>query len=267
MESMVKLSVVIITYNEEKSIEKCLASVAGVADDILVVDSGSTDKTEEICKAFGAQFIHNAFITHAQQKNFAISKAQQDWILLLDADEQIEPSLKNKIKVVISHPLLFDAYRINRQNFFMDKKIGYSGWQNDNVIRLFRKDVCHYDQKLVHEELITEGKVGVLEEKIIHHTYKGLSQYLLKLDYYTTLSAYDQLNSTRKISLYHLALKPFFRFLKHYLFNLGFLDGKVGFIIASFSAYSIFLRYLKMWRIMKGENLINNPIIAGAIKN
>ena len=243
---MSPLSVIVTTFNEAANIAACLESVKW-ADEIIVVDSFSTDETVAISQQYTSNILQRKYSGPSDQKNWAIPQAQHDWVLILDADERACDGLKNEITTLLQQEVLKDAYWIPRQSFFMGKKIRYSGWQGDAVIRLIQKNKCRYNDQQVHEEIITDGiKVGRLNNKLQHYTYKNLQHYLAKTERYAEWSAQDHLKKTPRVTLYHLWLKPLFRFIKHYFFQLGFLDGKVGFIISAIMAWGVFLRYAKI---------------------
>ncbi len=247
------VTAIIPCKNEEANIAEAIQSVSW-ADEILVVDSYSTDRTVAIAKQSGAKVLQRPFDTHARQKNWAINNATHNWIFILDADERVPVALTVEIKNLLQkHEKAEVAYWIRRQNYFMGKPVRYSGWQYDKVIRLFRRDKCRYPEVQVHEEISATGPVGTLQNKLVHHTYRGLRQYLEKWDYYTWLSAKDRGHKTSRVTLYHLAIKPIIRFFRHYIWFQGFLDGKVGFIISYMAAVSVFMRYLKLWRLQEGE--------------
>ncbi|HSI91312.1 MAG TPA: glycosyltransferase family 2 protein [Adhaeribacter sp.] len=244
---MPKITAIIPAKNEAKNIAEAIAAVKW-ADEIIVIDSFSTDETVAIAQGFAeVKVLQRIFDTHARQKNWAIAQAANPWIFVLDADERVPPELEQEIKLLLQTEPPNVAYWISRQTYFMDKPVRYSGWQNDKVIRLFRKD-CRYAEVHVHEEIAAAGPVGQLKHKLVHYTYTTIAQYLEKWDRYTTLSAKDRGRKTKEVTLYHLALKPAVRFLRHYVLKLGFLDGKVGFIISYMAAVSVFMRYLKLWR-------------------
>jgi glycosyltransferase involved in cell wall biosynthesis len=247
------VTAIIPCKNEEANIAAAIQAVSW-ADEILVVDSYSTDRTVAIAKELGVKVLQRPFDTHARQKNWAIDQAAHNWIFLLDADERVPLLLSVEIKNLLHNQQNTQvAYWIGRQNYFMGQQVRYSGWQYDKVIRLFRRDQCHYPEVQVHEEIKANGPVGHLKNKLLHHTYRGLRQYLEKWDYYTWLSAKDRSHQTTRVTLYHLGLKPIVRFLRHYIWFRGFLDGKVGFIISYMAAVSVFMRYLKLWRLQEGE--------------
>lgn len=251
---MQKLTAVITTYNEEENIERALKSVLW-ADEIIVVDSYSTDKTVFLAQKWAHKVLQNKYESPAKQKNWIIPQASHSWIFLLDADEWSTPELQQEIQQILTKGTEISAFWIKRQNYFFGKKIRYSGWQNDAVIRFFRRDECRYKDLLVHEEIQTNGQVGKLKNKIHHNTYTKLGNILTKVEKYSSWGAYDRVNKTKKITIFHLMVKPFFRFFRHYIIKLGILDGKEGLIISVISSYNVFLRSLKILRIKQGENI------------
>ena len=253
---MPKITAIIPTKNEAKNIAAAIESVSW-ADEILVIDSYSTDETVAIAQQKGAKIIQRVIDSFGKNKNYAISQATHPWVFILDADERVTPELQAEILNLLQTEPEKTAYWIYRQTYFMDKLVKYSGWQSDKVIRLFRKD-CRYKEVNVHEEIATEGEVGVLKNKLLHYTYNTIEQYLEKWDRYTTLSAKDRAAKTKEVTLFHLAVKPAVRFLRHYIIKLGFLDGKVGFIISYMAEVSVFMRYLKLWRFQE-ENKPGKP--------
>ena len=250
---MEKVTAIIPCYNEEKNIERAIQSVKW-ADEIMVVDSYSTDKTLEIAKKHTSFTLQHEYENSAAQKNWAIPQANHPWIFLLDADEVVTPELQSEVKSILQKNTPHDAFWIKRQNYFMGKKLKYS-WSGDKVIRLFKRDTCKYQPLHVHAEIITEGSISQLKNKIEHHSYeyKSLERHLKRMDIYTTWGAYDRVEKVGKVTMFHLFLKPFWRFIRHYFIQLGMLDGKVGFVIAVMSSYTVFLRSLKLWRIKEGE--------------
>lgn len=246
-----KVTAIIPTLNEEENIERALESVQ-FADEIIVVDSFSTDRTIEIAKSFGARILQRKYETAAIQKNWTIPQASHDWIVLLDADEWITAPLQEEIQQVINNEPKEVAFWIGRNNTFMGQRIRYSGWQNDRVIRLFRKSHCQYDDKRVHEEVEADGQVGTLVNRIEHDTYRTFDHYVEKLNRYAWLQAHDYDKKVKRISLVHILVKPPVRFCKHYFLGLGFLDGFPGFMISILQAYAVLTRYAKLWLIRRG---------------
>ncbi len=248
----VKITAIIPTKNEEDNIEAAIKSVS-FADEIIVVDSFSTDRTVEIARKYADKVVQHEYINSAAQKNWIIPQAKNEWIIILDADERITPQLRDEILHILSRPTEYVAFWIGRINYFMGKRIRFGGWGKDKVIRLFRKSKCRYENKHVHAEIIADGKVGKLKNKIIHYTYKNFNDYYSKLLKYSTWGAKDRLNKIDNVGFFYLSVKPFLSFINVYIFRLGFLDGKVGFILAKLLAHYVFLRYLKIWLMKRGE--------------
>lgn len=251
---MIKLSAVIITYNEEEHIEKCLKSLLDIADEIVVVDSYSDDATVEKANRLATRVLQREFDFYGAQKNYAISQAKHEWILLLDADERVTPELKTEILAMLKQDnISFDAFSIKRINHFMGQKVNYSGWRNDSVIRLFKKGLCQYDKKNVHESLQVNGSTGKLKHKLLHYTYQDFDKYMRKLNQYATLQAKDYDKKTGKLTPYHFVIKPFWGFVKHYILQSGFRDGVVGLTIGYTQGYVVFMRYVKLWLLRKNR--------------
>ena len=255
---MTKITAIIPTFNEESNIQKALDAVS-FADEIIVIDSFSTDKTIAIVQKTKAIIVQRAFDNFSNQKNFAIGKATNDWIFLLDADETISESLQKEIQKVINTTTTFAAFYIYRNFFFKRKKLKFSGWQRDKVIRLFRKDNCRYKGK-VHEEIYTEGEIGFLQEKINHYSYKNYNQYKSKLKSYAKLQAEELLVVGKFVTPYHLFIKPLARFFIQFFIKLGFLDGVQGFVISWVHAFGVWRRYMEVlklkFRVKKSTNSI-----------
>lgn len=254
---MKKVTAIIPTYNEADRISNAIESVHW-ADEIMIIDSFSTDQTLEIAAEYPVIILEHEYIGPADQKNWAIPKASHEWIFILDADEEVSPALESEIKAILSQKEIEEsAFWIPRVNYYMGKKVRYSGWQNDGVVRLFKRDECRYAQKRVHEEIETNGKTGKLSEPLLHFTYKNLGELLKKVDRYSTWKAKDKVEKGERSGLISMITKPTFTFVKSYFIRFGILDGKVGFIICVISSWSVFLRQLKIWRIREGEKLEN----------
>ncbi len=256
---MEKITAIIPTFNEEVHIKEAIESVLW-CDEIIVVDSFSTDKTVEIVKTFPqVRLLQHEYEYSAAQKNWIIPQASHPWIFLLDADERPTPELITEVKNILQHGTPFSGFWIFRRNHFMGKRIEYSGWQSDKVIRLFKKSECKYQNKHVHAEIESKGEISILREKLIHYTYKDLSSYLKKADRYTTWGAIDRFQkfqkSGRKITILYLFFRPFGRFLRHYFWRLGILDGTHGFVVSGMAAFNVFIRAVKIWRLQNGEKL------------
>lgn len=246
---MPKLSVTIITFNEESNIGRTLESVKW-ADEIVVVDSGSTDKTVDICRQYTEHVIHQDWLGFAKQKNFAIDKATGEWILSLDADEPIEEMLAEEIRDIITSPTAFDGYYIPRKTFFLGKQIRHGGWYPDYNLRLFRKNKGRFEERAVHEAIKVQGTAGRTGYAIKHFAYPDLTSYMSSINKYSSLAVDVMVKKgigIFKTSSVNILLRPLFTFLLRYIFRLGFLDGKHGLILNLFHAYYVFAKYAKAW--------------------
>jgi len=239
-----------ITYNEEANIERFVKSMS-FADEIIIVDSNSTDKTVEIAKTHHVKVIKRKFDDFASQKNFAIKQANFDWIVFFDLDETISPELASEIKSSIADPGTFEAFKVNRNFHFMGKRIKYSGFQNDAVVRIFKKSNAQYSSNLVHETLEVDGNIKTLKHRSDHFSYKGFDQYNNKLTQYSQLQAKTLYTKNLRPNLYHFLMRPCYRFWHQYFIRLGVLDGKEGFILAYTSAFAVFKRYLYLWTMYR----------------
>lgn len=251
---MEKITAIIPCFNEEVNIRSAIESCL-FADEIICVDSFSTDKTVDIIKEYPqVKLLQHEYVHSAAQKNWTIPQATHDWIFLLDADETTNEKLIQEIKDTVNSNPTKVAFWIKRQNYFMGQKLNHV-WKGDAVIRLFRKSKCKYQDKHVHAEIETNGEVGRLKGTMAHDTYKGkgLEAHLLKGQRYTTWAALDRVNKIKKVTSYHLIVKPFFAFLKRYILQRGILDGKPGLVISSMGAWNVFIRNVKVWRMHKGE--------------
>lgn len=249
-----KVTAIIPAGNEIHNIEEVIASV-DFADEILVVDSLSTDGTYEKASTLATRVIRRDYGYSASQKNWAIPQASHPWILLVDADERVTPQLKEEILTILQNPPQDDtvAYWIGRNNHFMGERVYHSGWRNDSVIRLFKRDYCRYEDKQVHAEIIADGKVGRLKNKFYHNTYTTFDAYLEKMNRYAWWQAKDYDKKTGTLTGYHFVIKPFWGFFKHYIIQGGFRDGVVGIAIGYIQGYVIFMRYIKLWLLRKNR--------------
>ena len=250
-----KLSIGIITLNEEKTLGKVLDSVKEIADEIIVVDSGSADKTVEIAKSFGAKVSNEDWKGFGPQKNSVLDKCSGEWILLLDADEIVSPELAQKVKSIINNVTSYSVFKINLCSVCFGKELKHGGWSNNYHIRLWKNGTVGYDDSLVHEGFITNENIGKINEKIFHHTYLTLQDYFDKFNRYTTLGAKEYYRRNKKVSLFNLTLNPFFKFIRMYFIRGGFLDGVEGFMIASASAMYTMVKYFKLREIYKNRNI------------
>lgn len=237
------ITAIIPTLNEQDFIEDAIASVS-FADEIIVIDSFSTDRTLELARRYEVKIVQRKFDNFSNQKNFALELAAHDWIYVLDADERLSPDLKVEILAAAKDPKDCVGFYIYRTLYFQESKIRFGGWQTDKVMRLFRKDSCTYDGKLVHEKIVYQGKAGFLKNRIDHFSYRDYEQYTGKLEFYAKLQARELLGAYKEIPLTHRWIKPGFRFMVLYFLRFGFLDGQQGFTLARTHAKAVSKRYV-----------------------
>lgn len=246
-----KISACIITYNEEDRIEETLKSLFEVADEIIVVDAFSTDKTPEIVRNYNVRFFQRKWDGYSNQKNFAISQVKYPWILSIDADELISSELKKEILELKKGEPENDGFSFRRKTFYLGKWIRHSGWYPDKKIRLFRKESAYWEGDYVHEKLVFKGKVKELRGELLHYSYRNLSDHVLRIERYSTLAAEKLLKEGEKSSYLKILLLPLFTFLRGFIFKRGFLDGIHGLIISFFSSYYVFLKFAKLLELQR----------------
>ncbi len=251
---MVKFSIIIPCLNEEKNLRELLPLLVGQSDDIILVDSGSTDKSVELAKSFHLKLLQQEFINYADNKNRAILKSLHEWVLLLDADERPDLLFFEEIHKILNLKEEYKAYWIRRNTFIGAKRIYYSGVQKDKVIRFFKKGFAYYPPVTVHEEMRVDGKIGFLQSRLNHYTAENFEQFEGKIDKYARLLAVERNNQNLQLNLYHFYLKPFFRLFKHFIIQAGFLDGKTGWQFSLAMAKGVRKRYVFM-NEMKKTNL------------
>jgi glycosyltransferase involved in cell wall biosynthesis len=247
-----KLSAVIITYNEERNIERCLTSLQGVADEIVVIDSFSKDKTEEICKSFGVTFIQNPFDGHIQQKNFAIQSATHDWILSLDADELLAPELQDSIAEVKVNQE-FNGYKMSRLTNYCGYWVKHCGWYPDTKTRLIDRNFGKWEGVNPHDRLdLKKGEsVGFLKGDILHYSYYTQEDHLKQIEYFGDIAANELFQSGGKSNWLKITVKTTAQFIKSFILKKGILDGTTGFTISRLSAYATYRKYYKLLKLQK----------------
>jgi glycosyltransferase involved in cell wall biosynthesis len=244
--SSVTLSVIVIAKNEEQRLPRCLGSAA-FADEIIVLDGGSTDRTVEIAKSQGARVeVSNDWQGFGPQKNRALSMATKDWVLSLDADEEVPSELAAEIREKLHSPAC-DCYEVPRLSEFCGRFLRHSGWYPDYVARLFKRGTARFSDDLVHERLVPGGGVGRLRQPLIHRGYRGASDTLRKIDRYSTAWAEQALAAGRRANFASAPLHGLTAFIKTYLIRRGFLDGQAGFAVAISSAEVTYYKYFKLW--------------------
>ncbi|MCF6155019.1 MAG: glycosyltransferase family 2 protein [Candidatus Brocadia sp.] len=244
------ISACIITLNEESRIRDCLGSVKWV-DEIIVVDSFSTDKTVDICREYTERVYQRAWPGHIDQKNYTIGLAKNDWILSLDADERLSPGLIPEIQEVIRNPGDTIGFLFPRCTFYLNRWIYHGGWYPNYQLRLFRKGFGLFQGINPHDRFFVNGKTRYLKCDIYHFTYENFSHQLRTINNYSDIFA-DVNERGKRFSLFQLIFRPLWKFIQLYILKMGFLDGLSGFIIATSSAFYVFAKYVKLWE--RGQN-------------
>jgi glycosyltransferase involved in cell wall biosynthesis len=253
----VVLSVCIITHNEEANIARTLESVKGIADEMIVVDSGSTDKTVELARARGAKIFVEEWRGFSKQKNAAIAKASGDWILSLDADEEVSPELAASIKTLLKSGKAApecDGYMVGRKNFYLNRWLKRSGYYPDRKLRLVRRGMGEFEDRAVHESMHSTGKIGRLDGDLIHHAYATLESFIDHANRYSSLGGQMEASErTVGFSVANIVLRPFGAFIYRYFFRLGFLDGREGLLVHLNHAAYVSWKYAKAWEYSKNS--------------
>jgi len=240
------ITAILITLNEEDNIEKCLQSISWV-DEIIVVDSGSKDRTEEISKKYTKNFFYSEWSGFGRQKQKALDKATSEWVLSIDADEIITEKLKEEIIKIISSENYLNGYKIPRRSFYMGKFIKHCGWYPDYVTRLAIRNSCFFSEDIVHERLIlTNGNEGFCKFNIEHFPYKSITHHIEKINKYSELSAIKMFENNQEVSWLKILITPFFGFFRAFFLRAGFLDGWQGLVVSMSTGLIGFLKYLKL---------------------
>ncbi len=252
---MIKLSSVIITFNEERNIGRCIESLVGIADEIVVVDSGSTDKTEAICRSFGVKYIYHTFEGYGEQKNFAVSHCSFEHILSLDADEALSPELKETISA-LKNKWDKDGYSFNRLTNYCGKWIHHCGWYPDSKLRLFKKNQGKWSESKLHEKLILNDPENCesINGDLLHFSYYSIEEHIKQVNKFTEMASKDDFKEGKRSSILLILVAPVIRFIRDYFIHLGFLDGYYGLIICRISAQASFIKYVKLYELQKINN-------------
>lgn len=249
-----KLSVIIITHNEESNIVDCLRSVSW-ANEIIIVDSQSTDRTVELAKQFTQKIFTTEWKGFAAAKNFALQKVVNEWVLSLDADERVTPELSFEInRVITDNSNNIVGFEIARRAYFLGKWIKHCGWYPGFVTRLFKSSAVKFNEMRVHEKIEITGDVGRLQYDLLHFTDDTLFQYLEKFNRYTSLAAEDLVEGGKKSTFFDILIRPPYLFLKMFLIRFGFLDGMHGFVLSLLSANYVFVKYAKLRELTKAAS-------------
>jgi glycosyltransferase involved in cell wall biosynthesis len=247
---MARLSVTVITLNEEQNISACLESVRW-ADEIVVVDSQSQDRTVELARTYTERIISVPWQGFSINKNLALEQARMDWILSLDADERVTPALREEIRAILQADGPADGYRLARKNYFCGRWIKHLGWYPDYTIRLFRRHTGQFGDRKVHEGILINGQVGTLQHPLEHYTYRTVSDFVQRMDRYSQLAAQELVKQGRRPLWGELLWRPWFTFLNLYVVKKGFLEGKTGFTLAVLYSMYNFLKYLQFRQLRK----------------
>jgi glycosyltransferase involved in cell wall biosynthesis len=245
---MVPLSATIVARNEAANIARCLESLRWV-DEIVVVDNQSSDATGEVCRAFGCRVLVSEWLGFGRLKQMAIDAARHDWILALDADEVVSDALRERIRAQLASEPPHAGYRIRFQGHYLGRPLRHAGWGHEYHVRLFDRRRGHYRDRRLHESWQVDGPKGELEEPILHYAYPTIAAHLEKIDRYGRLGAQQLFDEGRRASLVGAAARGAHRFLKMYLAQGGFRDGREGFVLAAISAYGVFHKYLRLWEL------------------
>ena len=243
---MNKISVVVITKDEEKNISDCLKSVQW-ADEIIVVDSESSDRTVELAKQFTDKIFIRKWEGYVPQKKYALSLARNEWILSLDADERVPVELKDENLNLA--PGQFSGFKIRRKNFLLKKEITSCGWEKDYQLRLLKKDKAGLSDRLVHEKFIVDGQVDTLKNPMLHYTFSSFSEYLDKINYYTSLKAQELFRKKKKVGMWTIISHTVSAFFAFFFIKRGFKDGVNGMIISLLHSVSTMMNYIKLWEL------------------
>jgi len=250
---MPKLSVTIITFNEENNIRDCLESIKW-ADEIIVVDSNSTDNTVSICREYTDRIIQRDWPGFLKQKQFAQEQANGEWILNLDADERLSPEACQEIKqeIINANPAV-DGFVFPRQSYYLGRWIKHGGWYPDAKLRLIRKGTGRWSGESLHEKLVCDGKVKRLKGRILHYVYRDITHQIETVDNFSRIAAEIWLKKDKRFKLFLLLTKPPLSFLTTYFWKGGILDKVPGFVISIITAYYVFLKYAKLWELQKEQ--------------
>lgn len=257
-DSSPKVTACLVTYNEEEGILAALNSVAFV-DEIVVVDSHSTDRTREIVRAFRGRnrrgevveprVIERDWPGHVEQKNFAVTSASHDWVLCLDADERLSAEARSAVEQVLSEPPDADGYSFARKTFYLGRWILHGGWYPDRKLRLFRRSAGQWGGVNPHDHVYVNGRSRALEGDILHYSYRAIEEHIRQINFFTDIAAAEKHKAGVRFPVLRMLLHGPLKFFKMYFLQLGFRDGRAGFLVASLGAYYVFLKYAKLWEL------------------
>jgi len=245
-----EISTVVISYNEQDNIERCLKSVAPFSSEVIVVDSNSTDRTVELAQPLATRVITQDWLGYGLQKQFALKQAAGDWVFSIDADEEVSPELCEEI---LALDFSVDGYYMPRKVWYLGRWIMHSGWHPGYILRLFRRGGGHFTDDRVHEYVAVDGKTRKLRCDLLHYSYRNVAHHIEKINGLTTLSAIKMYERGRRSRPHQISITPFLQFFKVYMIRRGFLDGRAGIMIALLHSYYVFLKYAKLWEIQSND--------------
>ncbi|UCH84913.1 MAG: glycosyltransferase family 2 protein [Candidatus Latescibacterota bacterium] len=240
---MPRISTIVITFNEERNIARCLQSVETFSDEIIVLDSNSTDQTVEIARGLGARVITNDWPGYGKQKQLALEHATHSWVFSIDADEEVSPELGREIR---SLDFSMDGYEMPRAVWYLNRWIKHGVWYPGYILRLFRRDKGSFTDDAVHEFVRVSGKVGRLHGDLLHYTYRDIHHHIEKMNDFTLIAAREMNEKGRRAGFRHIAVYPLLEFFKVYISKRGFLDGLAGVVVSVFHAFYVCLKYAKL---------------------
>ena len=259
---MSKISTIVITYNEERNVERCLKSVVPFSDEIVVVDSHSSDRTVEIAQRHATRVLSHDWLGFGKQKQLALDHATHPWIFSIDGDEEVSSKLCAEIQGLDFN---CDGYEMPRKPWYLNRWITHSGWYPGYILRLFRKDKGAFTDEIVHERVVVNGTVGRLKSDLLHYSYRDIAHHIDKMNNLTTLSARQMLGEKRKAGIHTITLLPVFEFMKTYIGKRGALDGFAGLTISVLHAYYVFLKYAKLREMWSSPASVTAATQASAI--
>jgi glycosyltransferase involved in cell wall biosynthesis len=246
------VSVFILTLDEEDRLPRCLRSLSW-AEDVVVIDSGSTDGTVAVARSLGARVVHHDWEGYSRQKDFALTQCEKEWVIWLDADEEISDELAKSLREALRSPQRADGYEVARRTIYLGKPLRFGGWYPDWKVRIFRRNRVRFDGLSVHESAVVRGRVERLKGDLLHHSYRNLSHHLEKIDTYSTLSA-REMNTRRTPKPWDLLVHPPAKFIKAYILRLGFLEGWRGLVVALMGALYVAMKYAKLYELQGKED-------------
>lgn len=245
---MKKISTIVISYNAETTIERCLGSAAQISDQIVVVDSFSTDKTVDLARKYTNDVYTHEWCGYAQQKKIALERTSNQWVLWIDSDEELSEALIKEIRAI---DFSFDGYCIPRQIYYLNKWIKHCGWYPDYVLRLFKKDRGTFNNEIIHESVSLCGSTAYLKSPLYHYSYRNIAHHLEKMNQFTSLAAQKMYSQNKSVTIVSLLSHTLGHFFKTFFLKKGFMDGMEGVIVCILSAYYVFLKYAKLWELQK----------------